>query len=335
MAEVQSGFSAEARPFPQKLYQNKALHGRLAATIAAGRLCHAYLFYGESGLGKRTFAQYLAATILCRGAEKPCGRCASCVKAFSGSHPDIVTYEGKHGANAFHIEAVREIRQNAYVLPNESEYKVYVLPNVEDMTPGAANAFLKVLEEPPAHVVFLLTADNPERVMETIRSRCILQELYPMPDDELEAALGELFPGADPEIRHMAAEAAGGVLGRAANVLESADYQEVSGLADRLAAGLAARNEYEVLAAVNGANQTKERMLLLLTCASQRLRSALLERLSRQCTDGLGYRLTEGQLEQAYAALEAARAAVNGNANLGLLTNELTLALLSAAGLSG
>lgn len=358
--EIQSGFQDGAVPVPSPLYHSRALLGRLAATADAGRLCHAYLFYGERGIGKRTFARHLAAALLCRRSshaaedgeeaagfllgqpsslpplspeELPCGACSSCRKALSGSHPDIFLYEGKRGANAFHIEEIRTIRQEAYVLPNESEYKIYILPNVEDMTPGAANAFLKVLEEPPPHVVFLLTADNPEMVMETIRSRCILQELYPMPDDELKAALVQMYPDRTAEERDEAAGVAEGILGRAVEVLDSGDYREIAALAERLAGGLAARREYEVLCALNGAAQNRERFLLLLGAVSRRLREALLERVSGQADPaGLAYRLSVTQLEESYALLEQARSAVNGNANLGLLCNWLCMSLMKAVG---
>lgn len=333
--EVQSGFTEAARELPKKLYSNKSLLRSLTDTIAAGRLCHAYLFYGAKGIGKRTFACHFAAAILCRDGDKPCGECVSCKKVFSQSHPDLFLYEGKRGANALHIETIRQIRQDAFILPNESEYKIYILPHAEDMSPGAANAFLKVLEEPPSHVVFLLTADNPEFVPETIRSRCILQELYPMPDRELSEALKELCPDHTEEERREAADIANGNLGRAVEVLESPDYAEVSALSGRLAQGLASGSEYEILAAISAASQSKDKLYPLLERFSHSLRETLLAKFScgADTDNPLAGRLSATQLEAAFEALEQARSAAERNANLGLLANYLTVNLMKAIGL--
>lgn len=172
------------------VYSNQALCKRLAAAVAGGHLCHAYLFYGSKGIGKKTLAREFARAILCRGeGDRPCGMCSSCHKLLSGNHPDFYSYEGKTGANAIHIDLIRELRSDAYIRPNDGDYKVYLLPGAEDMSVGAANALLKVLEEPPAHAVFLLTANNRDMVPLTIRSRCIQQELYPMTTSETAAAL--------------------------------------------------------------------------------------------------------------------------------------------------
>ena len=336
MAETQSGFSAAAPSLPEKLYTNRELFCSLTATIAMGRLSHAYLFYGPKGVGKKTFASYFAAAILCKGreAEKPCRECHSCKKAFSRSHPDIFLYEGKRGSNAFHIETVRELRQDAYILPNESDYKIYVLPNVEDMSQGAANAFLKILEEPPAHVIFLLTADNPELVMETIRSRCIRQELYPLPEKETADALSEMFPDRPEGDCQLAAALSNGILGQAVDILENTDYTEISDWTRRLTKGLVFGNEYEILAVLAYAGQSKEKMQALLAQFSHTLRKALRCKFNGQSSPKeLSGKLTAMQIESSFYAVEQARAAIGGNANLGLLANYLASNLMHAIGL--
>lgn len=307
----------------------------LTGSVTGGHLCHAYLFYGDRGMGKRTAALAFAAAILCKseGDERPCRVCSSCRKFLSGNHPDLYVYEGKQGANSIHIETIRALRQDAYVLPNESDYKVYVIPNAEDMSISAANALLKVLEEPPSHAVFLLTANNREAVPETIRSRCIMLEIYPMAPDEMSAALEELAPEHSAAERATAVELSGGVLGRALEILNNAEDADLSALALQAAHGLARLNEYEMLCAIQQAAQSRERMADLIGRMSSLLRAALLQKLSvRPSSDGqvieLAFHLTLAQLNAAADVLEEARRGIDGNANPGLLANYLAARLM-------
>lgn len=320
---------------PNKLYFNQVLRRMLTGSIAGGRLCHAYLFYGDKGVGKRTIALWFAAAILCRskGDRRPCGECPSCRKFHSSNHPDLYLYDGKTGANSIHIETIRALRQDAYVLPNESDYKVYVLPNAEDMSISAANALLKVLEEPPSHAVFLLTANNRDAVPETIRSRCIMQEVYPIPLEELTAALGELLPDKPSSEVAAAAGLSNGILGRAIDILTNEGDADLGSLAMQIAHGMGNLNEYEILAALQQAASSRERMSALLERLSSVLRAALWNRLSvRSTQDGqiaeLSFRLTLSQLERTAALLENARRSIDGNANLGLLANYIAANLM-------
>ncbi|MCL2089040.1 MAG: hypothetical protein FWH14_06120 [Oscillospiraceae bacterium] len=160
---------------------------RLLQSAAIGRISHAYLISGQEGAGKRDFARDFARTALCSGAgDKPCGQCKSCRKFANQTHPDIKEYSGDGGKNSFHIETVRGIRTDLYVTPTESDYKFYLLFNVENMNIHAHNAFLKILEEPPRYAVFLLTCDNPKAIPSTILSRTMnipLNKIHDEPDE--------------------------------------------------------------------------------------------------------------------------------------------------------
>jgi DNA polymerase-3 subunit delta' len=152
----------------------------LAADIDAGRFPHALLIEGEAGSGRRTLARILARAAVCRSsAERPCGMCDACRKS---EHPDITLY-GDEGS-ILSVDTIRSLRQEAYVLPNESAYRVMLLAGAQSMTPQAQNALLKILEEPPRHVLFILTCENRTQLLETIRSRCVCVTLGAVDWDE-------------------------------------------------------------------------------------------------------------------------------------------------------
>jgi len=141
--------------------------------LKSGRFPHAVLI--ESAHPDQTDAliRQIAMTLLCRTPQsgQPCGQCTGCKKVEAGIHPDLLRYTGEGKSRAISVEQVREIRAQAYVLPNESEKKILVLGDAHNMLLPAQNALLKILEEPPASAVFILSADNRFRLLETVRSR--------------------------------------------------------------------------------------------------------------------------------------------------------------------
>ncbi len=145
--------------------------GQIFSDLQNDRLSHAVLISGGTPESRENAAWQTAQAILCAGRNKPCGVCASCVKAAARSHPDILVYSGGTTAGSFKVDTVREIRAQAGVLPNESEYKVFVLLACETMLAGAQNALLKILEEPPYYVRFVLCCNSHRAMLETILSR--------------------------------------------------------------------------------------------------------------------------------------------------------------------
>lgn len=315
-----------------KFYSNQALHKMLTDSIIGGRLCHAYLLFGEKSIGKKTLAINFAMAILCKNEQKPCFTCHSCQKILSKNHPDLSIYEGKQGKNAIHIETIRDIRLDAFVRPNESDYKIYILPNAQDMTISAANAFLKILEEPPPYAVFILTAQSKQAVPETILSRCISFEVFPMTIKEEIAALGELFSDKPLEEITKYAEISNGNLGRAIDFLTDTSYNEMVELSRKAINGLINKREYDLLVALNQANSSRGGMLELMTELSAMIRNAMLHKLSVQLSSdelvaALAYSLTLQQIENLQGVLENAQHGIEGNVNMGLLANNLTALL--------
>lgn len=298
----------------------------LTAAAGSEHLCHAYLLHGPAGTGKRTLAKRLAAAILCTGKERPCGVCASCVKLAHGSHPDFFYYEGKRGANAIHIDFVRWMRQDAFVKPNDGAYKVYLIPYAEDFSTQAANALLKVLEEPPAHAVFILTADRRERVIETIRSRCIQLAVYPADEDTIRAFIREKSPDISAAECARIAALANGSMGRADGLLSGEDAESPA-LAFRITEAYAKRQEYALLCALQKAAATRESLRAVLEQTIPLLRGAMRGRASGGTADS-AMSLSLDAAIYGIGCVEEALAALESNANPGLLTMRLTVALI-------
>lgn len=137
--------------------------------LGAERLSHAYLITGP---GREEFARRMAAALLCTGEKKPCGSCPHCRKTAAGIHPDVTCLRSEEGKAEITVDQVRRLRADAYIRPNEGERKLYLIEEAQRLNPSAQNALLKVLEEGPAYVVFLLTAEGAGQLLPTIRSRC-------------------------------------------------------------------------------------------------------------------------------------------------------------------
>jgi len=142
-------------------------------------LSHAYLLTGGSGDSRAALANRLTAAYLCEGSDPPCGMCRACRKAASGSHPDVFRAAPAPDKREIVVDQIRALRADAYIRPNEGRRKVYVIDPADAMNPAAQNALLKVLEEGPVYAAFLLLADQPGKLLDTVRSRCELLSLPP------------------------------------------------------------------------------------------------------------------------------------------------------------
>lgn len=138
--------------------------------IRTGTVGHAYLFCGPRGTGKTTMARLLARAINCEHPEKaPCGECENCKEAIAGTHPDIIEI---NAANETHVDDIRDLIDRAQLAPMLGKYKIYIIDEVHQLSSSAASALLKTLEEPPAHVIFILATTDPQKLLPTIISRC-------------------------------------------------------------------------------------------------------------------------------------------------------------------
>ena len=201
----------------ETLLGNDRLKENLTNSLRKGRISHFYLISGPEGSGKHTLARFLTAAILCKEADAPCGKCLACRKVLGNNHPDVITVDDpEHKAVA--VRLVRQAREDMYILPNESDHKIYLFP--QELGVEGQNALLKILEEPPAYGVFILLSNNPEQLLPTVRSRCTELALSALPENLLKRVLSEEFPQADEETVMAAAVRSGGYLGQARKLME-------------------------------------------------------------------------------------------------------------------
>lgn len=312
-----------------KIYSNETLHKMLTDSLNSGHLCHAYLLFGQKGIGKKTIAKYISAGLLCRSSEgaKPCGECNSCRKVMANGHPDLVIVDSKAAKNSIHIDTIREIRNDAYILPNESQYKVYIIPNAENMSKGAVNALLKVLEEPPKTAVFILTAESKASVLPTILSRCIPLSLYPLSRSECVEALQELAPEKTENERLLAAEHSEGILGKALETLYDDSFTELNKIKQAVVKAILGMNEYDILRSVSQVKSSRELFLSLLQEMIDMMRKAMLVKLgSREKSadnqvNELALKLSLKNIDKLINLMDKTQGLIESNASLTILIN--------------
>ncbi len=200
------------------LLGNQRIKDNLTGSLSRGHISHFYLISGPTGSGKRTLARLLAAAILCNAGDRPCLTCPVCRRVMEGNHPDFITVEDpehKHVA----VKLVRQFREDVFIRPNESDYKIYLFP--QELGLEGQNALLKILEEPPQYGVFILLSDNPNKLLPTVRSRCTELKMQALPEALLKKQLGQDFPQATEADLEAACRRSGGFLGQAREWLGS------------------------------------------------------------------------------------------------------------------
>lgn len=178
--------------------QDKAI-ALLKHALVVDSTAHAYLFIGPAHVGKLTLAIDLAKALNCPENDPPCGNCVSCQRIAGGKHADVMLTDldspvrtTEPGTRTkISINDIKEIERSASLFPYEGTYKVFIINGAENMSREAANSLLKILEEPPEKVVFILTASDESLLLPTVISRCQRIELTPLPTPDIERILLE------------------------------------------------------------------------------------------------------------------------------------------------
>lgn len=292
----------------------------LRRAVTSASVPQQILFSGGSGLGKTTIARIVAAAMLCetplaeRERGDACGNCRSCSDVTDGTHPDLIEFDAaSHGGK----DEIREIAARCQVLPLRSPVKIYVIDEAHGLSAPGGQAFLKLLEEPPAHVRFMLCTTDPEKMLKTNRGRCVEFELLPPNREELltnlericaaqgwsppAAVLGSVLDAADPQL---------GVRGTVTTLAKLATVlSDAASISPELVASLLGTPSPVVLRRIVDAIDAQERRAALRaledgrrTCADGVLRQALLLWARRQVANALPGPVT--QLDRALWQLE-------------------------------
>ncbi len=173
-----------------ELVGQEAVARTLKNAILSGRLHHGYLFCGTRGVGKTSAARVLARSLNCLSAEgptiDPCRRCESCTAIAEGQDVDVIEIDAASNTG---VDNIRELRSNTVYRPARARFKIYIIDEVHMLSTGAFNALLKTLEEPPAHVKFIMATTEPQKVPATIQSRCLRFDFRSIGADRIAAHL--------------------------------------------------------------------------------------------------------------------------------------------------
>jgi DNA polymerase-3 subunit gamma/tau len=192
------GYQVLARKYRPQRFADVAGQDHVTRTLmnalSQNRIAHGYIFSGHRGIGKTTIARIVAQALNCRTeigtAERPtpepCGVCDSCVEIRQGNAVDVIEIDAATNRG---IDEIRELRDAARYAPSRDRYKIYILDEAHQITDAAFNALLKTLEEPPAHVIFMMATTQPEDIPQTIRSRCQHFSFHAVKFDDILAQL--------------------------------------------------------------------------------------------------------------------------------------------------
>ncbi len=179
-----------------EIYGNDLLKGLLSESISDNKLPHAIILEGPKGSGRYTLALHIAAACLCGQLTRPCYQCKNCKQIFEGVAPDVTVITLPEDKATIPVESVRVIKSDAQKIPVEGELKFYIIRDADKMTVQAQNALLKILEEPPSFVVFILLSENVNLLLSTIRSRACAFRMQLFEDEALAEYVMAKYPQA-------------------------------------------------------------------------------------------------------------------------------------------
>lgn len=315
-----------------RLYGKDETVALVTSMLERGRLHHSFILVGEKGIGKKTLAMYLAKMILCRGDNPPCGKCKSCIMCDSGGHPDICVLSPSGKSQNYRTDDLRFLVSDATTASNEGGYKVYIIPEIDRALPVAQNALLKVIEDPPADVVFIMTATSKEKLLPTVLSRAVVQAL-PVPS-EGDCVNAIVDSGYSLEQAREAYNYFSGNIGACLNYLSGEGNTAVYEACERVLSALNAADEYLLLKELSGFDGDRQEAIEGIELLEEAIRDsvaakhqlALTSPLKEQAKALARHTRTSG-LERMYNDCKEAIIKIQGNASLTLTLADLACKL--------
>ncbi len=239
-------------------------HGLLHA-VATKHLHHALLFMGQAGVGKSTMARAFVQSVFCElstpDSLQCCGICHNCVRIAQNIHPDVITIEPDSAT--LKIELIRDLQKRLGLAPYESDRRFVIIKDVHKMQDAAANSLLKTLEEPDPFTSFILITSQPQRLLSTIISRCQVVRFASFERDVIADYLVRC-EDVEPEIAQQTAILAGGSLGKALDLLQGTDQDELVVILDKILSMRSMDDAFATAGTLKGKKDKAEHLLLLL-----------------------------------------------------------------------
>ncbi len=244
-----------------KFYGNPEPLELIGRMIKKGREQRSIIICGEKGLGKKHLARYIAASYLCeKHGGEPCGVCKSCKMVMHSVHPDIINVESNANGNYIIDESIRPIVADSAVMPNESRYKIYIIPDLDRSVNTAVavqNILLKLIEEPPEHVVVIMTARSKEIFLPTIISRTLCLTVSSVDESDSREYLRTNFEQADEQQITDAVSAGRGNIGRCREYIEGGSFCESVKAAREICDAMLTCDGYNILRSLHLAEGKK------------------------------------------------------------------------------
>lgn len=350
---------------------NRELMERLDRDIRAGQLSHAYILDGAEGSGRHTIARHICTAIACENrpgqvisraedadqmgffdldeppapreipadAPLPCLTCPACRKVLEDTCPDIHVI-GRDGKASIGVDAVRFLRQDVLIPPNDLDTKIYIIEDAQTMTVQAQNALLLTLEEPPPYVLFLLLCNDADGLLETIRSRAPILRTRPIPDEDIRAFLKARRVSLSEEDLAAVLLRADGCIGQALTLADSRAVKPIiklRGLCDAFMESCAARRYDKLPAVLGNFGSKRDGVAEVIAMATLAVRDLILLRhgesvklkyyTDRTTAEELASRFTTRALLRIYHALGSAADSLEGNGNVRLTLMQLAVDL--------
>ena len=247
----------------------------LINTVRNNESRHAYLFSGPRGVGKKKAARLFCAALACQNSDiAPCGRCPACIGAKSETNPDIIYVKPKE-KKSVSVEQAREIVADAYIKPFMSTKKIYIFEDASLLNDFTQNSLLKVLEEPPEYITFIILSDGEEQLLQTVLSRCTSINFPSISDEKMRDYIKTTYPEQF-ENAPLIISLSQGIAGEADKILSDPDYDIIRKESLKMLTPLLSRHKISAYTVCEFLENNKDKADLIISLWQSFLRDIML-----------------------------------------------------------